>query len=98
MHLTRRVLLAAGWLLAAAALFLLVADLFVRAATGWDMTDVAGVVDGCAVDWPTGERPVWALVPAFSYSAPLLLMGATVIAFTRKIGLRSIERTSRGTA
>jgi hypothetical protein len=48
---------------------------------GFDYNDVAGVCDEGPIDWPTGERPIWANLPLFVYSFPFLASAFAIIFF-----------------
>ena len=61
---------------------LLAAGLIVLADTafiqryGMDYSDACAVVGGEVAEWPTGERPLWAYAPAWTYALiPLLAAG-----------------------
>jgi hypothetical protein len=92
----KRALLICGLLCAAVGLAALVYDLFLIAATGYDMTDVAGVIDGYAIEWPTGERPPWTLLPAYAYALALLLLAGLLLYGRRRIRASSPSRVLRG--
>ncbi|MEI6780565.1 MAG: hypothetical protein WCQ21_06535 [Verrucomicrobiota bacterium] len=96
MTATKRALLACACLLAAVGLLVLICDLFQMASSNPGLTDIAGVVDGSVVEWPTGERPVWALVPAYAYGLAFLVMACAVLYVHRRIGTPYSSRARGG--
>ena len=96
MSVAKRVLLVLACLLAAAGLVLFGYDLFFILTADCDLNDVAGVSDGCIIDWPTGERPLWAMVPAYTYAVALILLASGVLALRRQVGITYSGRTWRG--
>lgn len=92
----KRALLICGLLCAAAGLAAFACDVFLIAATGYDMTDIAGVINGCAVEWPTGERPCWAHLPAYAYALTLLFIAAMLLYSRRRIHTSPSVRIWRG--
>lgn len=94
----RRIPIIVGSLLLAVGAVILAYDVFFIANYGCDANDVVRVTnDGFTIDWPTGERPVWAQVPAFTYSLGFWLLAAAVFAVWRGIGRIYAGRTWRGT-
>jgi hypothetical protein len=94
----RKIAIIVGSLLLAVGAVILAYDVFFIASYGCDANDVAGVTsDGFIIDWPTGERPVWAQVPAFTYSFGFWLLAAAVFAGRRGIGRVYAGRTWQGT-
>jgi hypothetical protein len=70
-------------------------DLSVRRRYGVDVNDVAAIDPYWGpIDWPTGERPVIAMVPAFTYSFVFWLVA---VAFARPPAKRYHARIHRGT-
>ena len=56
---------------------------------GVDFCDAAFITEtGDFADWPTGERPGWALVPAWLYALPLVLLAVTALAINPEPGGR----------
>jgi hypothetical protein len=54
---------------------------------GFHMNEVAGITaDGGPVDWPTGERPTFTLIPFFVYALVFLLPAAGVNALWISVG------------
>ena len=71
------------------------ASFFVR--YGMDATDVAAISDGDIIDWPTGERPVWALAPAFAYALVSWILATAVFAVCCRARRDYSGRIWRGT-
>jgi hypothetical protein len=95
----RKIPIIVGSLLLAVGAVILAYDVFFIVSYGCDANDVAGVTnDGFIIDWPTGERPVWAQVPAFTYSFGFWLLAAAVFAVWRGMGRVYAGRIWRGTA
>ena len=85
-----------GWLLATLALALLAYDGLFLLSWGFDVTDIAGISEGYVIDWPTGERPPWAMVPAYAYAFALLSLAWGTFLVRRRIGLSYSCRIWRG--
>jgi 4-amino-4-deoxy-L-arabinose transferase-like glycosyltransferase len=49
-------------------LWILVYDFWFICRYGFDYNDVLGVIDDGPIDYPTGERPNWTIIPLFAYS------------------------------
>ena len=65
---------------------------------GVDFSDAAFVTEGGQVaDWPSGERPTWACLPAGTYSLGFVLLGASALALWPKAGREYRGRVWRGT-
>jgi hypothetical protein len=76
-----------GILCLIAALGVFLADLLFIWRYGVDFCDAAFVTEaGDFADWPTGERPGWAFVPAWLYALPLVLVAATALALNPELG------------
>jgi len=56
-------------------LWILGYDLWFIRYFGFDFNDVIYLGGEDFSDWPTGERPSWAIVPLFAYSFPFLIVG-----------------------
>ena len=91
MGLVKKALLILGWALAALGLVILGYDALFLLTCGFDVNEVAGVSDGYIIDWPTGERPVWAMVPAYVYS-----LGFCLIALATFVIRKRLRRTYSG--
>ena len=64
-------------ILIVAGLLLFLTDVDAICRWGCDMNDVAAIDPYWGpIDWPTGERPDWALIPAFVYSFGFWLIAA----------------------
>lgn len=81
-----------------AALCVVVADTLFVWRYGVDFCDASFITEaGDFADWPTGERPTWAFVPAWFYALPLVLMAAAALAVNpepgghRRTGRRGCE-------
>ena len=85
-----------GWALAAVGLAILCYDALFFLDCGFDVNEVAGVSDGVIIDWPTGERPVWARVPAYSYSLAFWLLALAMFGIRRRVGKSYSGRVWRG--
>ena len=46
---------------------------------GFDCNDVAAVVEDGPVDWPTGERPLWTIIPLYAFSFPFIFVGLLIL-------------------
>lgn len=86
LSLVKTSLLVLAWLLAVVSLVILGYDALFHLQYGCDATDVAGVSNGDIIDWPTGERPSWALVPAFTYSIGAFLLASVAFGIRRRLG------------
>jgi hypothetical protein len=76
--------------------FIIVGDVLFIRRYGFDFNDVAFVTaTGAFADWPTGERPPYAMVPATGYGLGACLAGALVLALRPKANVTRRER--RGT-
>lgn len=65
---------------------------------GVDFSDAAFVTeDGQVADWPTGERPAWAFLPAATYSLWFVLLGASALAMCPEAGKENRGRVRCGT-
>jgi hypothetical protein len=65
---------------------------------GFHMNEVAGVTDdGDPIDWPTGERPAFTLIPLFVYGLGFWLAGAGVYSIRSCVGRGYRGRICRGT-
>lgn len=94
-HLSKLILIL-GWVLMATGAAILGFDVLFRCAYGCDVTDVAGVSQGFIIDWPTGERPTWAMVPAYTYSFGFWLLALAAFIFHSRVG-RDQARIARYT-
>lgn len=94
--LVKTALLIVMWLLVAFGLVILGYDALFYFQYGCDATDVAGASNGDIVDWPTGERPAWALVPAFTYSIGFFLLASVAFGIRRQLGRYYLGRVWRG--
>jgi hypothetical protein len=63
---------------------------------GCDATDVAGVSAGFLMDWPTGEKPPRAMVPAYSYSFGFWFLALASFVLRRRIRKSYSGRIRRG--
>src|SRR5262245_33872235 len=98
MRLLKMIPLLAGSLLFLFGAFVLVGDGLFMWHYGVDFSDAAFVTqDGQVADWPTGERPAWAYLPAATYSLGFFLLSATVFALWPEVGKEGRERVWRGT-
>ena len=79
MRLPKTISLIFASLLGLAGIAILACDVLFLILYRCDITDIAGVVDGYMIDWPTGERPLWALVPAWAYAIVLLILALTFV-------------------
>ena len=61
-------------------LLLFLDDLYTILRYGCDINDVAAI-DPCwgPIDWPTGEKPTFALIPAYVYSFAFWSVGALIL-------------------
>jgi hypothetical protein len=79
-------------------LLLLAADIGTIRRYGCDLNDVACIDPRWGpVDWPTGERPTYALVPAFVYAFGFWLAAALLYAPWPEGGKNYRGRILRGT-
>jgi hypothetical protein len=73
----RTLRLAAALLLILLGLYVLLEDVHAILRYGCDINDVAAIDPRWGpVDWPTGERPTYAMVPAFVYALGFWVAGA----------------------
>lgn len=87
-----------GSLLLAGGAVILAYDAFFTLSYGCDANKVASVTEeGFIIAWPTGETPVWAQVPAFTYSFGFWLLSAAAFAVWRGMGRIYAGRICRGT-
>ena len=79
-------------------LLVLFADLEAILRWGCDINEVAAIDPHWGpIDWPTGERPSWALVPAFIYSFGFWLVAALLYVRLPETGRPYRGRVLRGT-
>ena len=65
---------------------------------GFDTNDVAGFTNtGEPVDWPTGERPLFALPPAYAYGIGFCGLAAALLLIRSTLGNHYCARVLRGT-
>jgi len=87
-----------GSLLLAAGAVIFVYDAYFILSYGFDVNDVAAVTaEGFIIAWPTGETPVWAQLPVFTYSIAFWLLAAAAFAVWRGMGRVYAGRICRGT-
>ena len=96
MGVFKKALLILGWALAALGLVILAYDTLFLLSCGFDANDVAAVSDGYFIDWPTGERPMWAMVPAYVYSLGFCLTALATFAIRKRVGSAYSGRIWRG--
>lgn len=96
MRFVKKALLILGWALAALGLLILAYDILFFLGAGFDANEVAGISDGQIIDWPTGERPVWAMVPVYVYSIGFCLAALAVFSIRKRVGITYLGVTSRG--
>jgi hypothetical protein len=94
----RKIPIIAGSLLLDVGVVILAYDAFFILSYGCDVNDMASVTEeGAIIAWPTGETPVWAQVPAFTYSFGFWLLSAAAFAVWRGMGRIYAGRICRGT-
>jgi hypothetical protein len=77
----RKIPLIVSLILLAIGLAITIYDITVIREFGFDVNDVADIGrNGELADWPTGERPGWAFVPAFVYGIGFCLAAVLVLA------------------
>ncbi len=86
MSILKKALWILGWVLVALGLVILGYDAVFLLSYGLDVNEVVGVSDGYIIDWPTGERPVWATVPAYVYSLGFCLIALTTFLIRKRLG------------
>ena len=65
---------------------------------GFHLNEVAGVTDdGGPIDWPTGERPIFTLVPIYVYGLGFWVAAEGIYSLRFGIGRRYRTRICRGT-
>jgi hypothetical protein len=74
LSVTKNMLFVFACLLASAGFAILAYDGMFFLTNGCDVNAVAGADHGVIYDWPTGDMPRWALVPAYVYAVALLLL------------------------
>jgi hypothetical protein len=80
MRLLRNLELTVAAFLILGGAFILVGDILFIDRYGVDYNEVAFVgVTGSTVDWPTGERPLYAYFPAWSYGVVAWLLAAVTL-------------------
>ncbi|MDB6068052.1 MAG: hypothetical protein JWR26_4260 [Pedosphaera sp.] len=58
---------------------ILVSDAYTSHRYGFHLNEVAAITDdGLPIDWPTGERPAFTMIPLFVYGLGFLLAAAGV--------------------
>ena len=98
MSTTRKILGLASLVLLAAGLVIFFWDAWTSHQYGFQMSEVAGITeDGGPVDWPTGERPTFTLIPIFVYALAFLLPAAGANALRISVGRGNPGRICRGT-
>jgi len=94
----RKIPIVVASLLLAVGAVILAYDAFFILSYGFDASEVASVTeDGFIIAWPTGETPVWAQVPTFTYSFGFWLLAAAAFAVWRGMGRIYAGRICRGT-
>ncbi len=98
MKLFKTLLITTSFLLFAIGTLILVGDLLYIRKYGFDFDDVAEMTESDGpVDWPTGERPTYALFPAFTYALVFWLPAVAAFVWQRTIGKSYAGRNWRGT-
>jgi hypothetical protein len=73
-------------------------DAYTSQRYGFHVNEVAGITDdGGPIDWPTGERPTFTLIPLVVYAFGFLSAGAGVYAVRSRVGQGYHGRIYRGT-
>jgi hypothetical protein len=81
-----------------AGLAILLFDAYTSRKYGFHMNDVAGVTDdGQAIDWPTGERPSFTLIPLAAYALGFCIMAGLIYWFGSFLRRAPQERVVRET-
>lgn len=96
MRITKKLLLVSAWLFATGGLALLAFDTRFFLTYGFDANEIAGISDGYMIDWPTGERPLGAMVPVYAYAIILMMVATTLFALRRRVGAAYAGRIWRG--
>lgn len=90
--------LTAATALALSGLLLFADDVYTLLRYGCDINDMAAFDPQWGpIDWPTGERPGFAMVPMYIYVCGFWLLGALLLMPWRKIGRPYCGRMCRGT-
>ena len=98
MSTTRRILGLTSLVLLVVGLAIFFWDAWTSHQYGVHMNEVAGITaDGAPVDWPTGERTTFTLIPLFVYALVFLLPAAGVNALRISVGRGNPGRICRGT-
>lgn len=98
MRLLKTLSLVVGSILCLIGAIILIGDGLFLWHYGVGFSDAAFVTsDGQVADWPTGERPAWAYLPAATYSLWFFLLGATAFSVSPEIGKEYRGRVCRGT-
>jgi hypothetical protein len=94
----RRVCIIVSLVLLAVGLAILVFDAYTSCRYGFHMNEVAGITDdGVPIDWPTGERPTFTLIPLSGYALFFGLAAVGVFSLWRVVGCAYHGRICRGT-
>ena len=94
----RKIPIIVGSLLLAVGVVIFAYDASFIISYGVDANDVASVTEeGFIIDWPTGETPLWAQIPAYTYSFGFWLLAAAAFAAWRPMGRVYAGRVWGGT-
>jgi len=94
----RKVCVIVSVMFLAAGLAIFVFDAYTSYRYGFHMNEVAGVTDhGEPIDWPTGERPTFTLVPLSVYALLFGLAAVGAFLLRRVVGSSYRGRIFRGT-
>jgi hypothetical protein len=94
----RKIFLIVGLVLLAIGLVIFLFDAYTSSRYGFHMNEVAGLADnGEPIDWATGERPTFTLIPIFVYALGFWLAAAGVFSLRFRVGRCYHARICRGT-
>lgn len=94
----RKMLLPMSLVLVAVGLAVFVYDAYTSHRFGVHLNEVAGVTDeGIPIEWPTGERPTFTLIPVYIHALACWPAAAGVFSLRFRVGNAYQGRICRGT-
>lgn len=84
------------WVLVALSTVMFGRYVFFQLQHGCGAHEVAGAYDGGVVDWPTRERPLWTMFPAYIYAIGFFLLAFAAIGVRLQLGRSYLGRERKG--